>query len=59
MKSKGRTLLFFHWQRPSLCSWSAIARQVALTYEAIQRHYTHYVGQVRVLNTSGGSGVCV
>lgn len=26
--------LFFHLQRPPLCGWSAIARQVALTYTA-------------------------
>ena len=30
----GRVLLFFHLQRPPLCGWSAIARQVALTYTA-------------------------
>ena len=28
----GRVFLFFHLQRPPLCGWSAIARQVALTY---------------------------
>jgi len=30
----GRVFLFFHLQRPPLCGWSAIARQVALTYTA-------------------------
>src|SRR5947209_6550152 len=30
----GRVFLFFHLQRPPLCGWSAIARQVALTYAA-------------------------
>jgi hypothetical protein len=30
----GRVFLFFHLQRPPLCGWSAIARQVALTYVA-------------------------
>jgi len=30
----GRVFLFFHLQRPSLCGWSAIASQVALTYTA-------------------------
>ena len=30
----GRVFLFFHLQRPPLCGWSAIARQVALTYSA-------------------------
>src|SRR5258706_13425513 len=29
-----RAFLFFHLQRPPLCGWSAIARQVALTYSA-------------------------
>jgi hypothetical protein len=29
-----RVFLFFHLQRPPLCGWSAIARQVALTYTA-------------------------
>ena len=28
----GRVFLFFHLQRPPLCGWSAMARQVALTY---------------------------
>jgi len=28
----GRVFLFFHLQRPPLCGWSAITRQVALTY---------------------------
>ncbi|MGZ6303530.1 MAG: hypothetical protein ACXWPG_15420 [Ktedonobacteraceae bacterium] len=32
--SDGRVFLFFHLQRPPLCGWSAIARQVALTYTA-------------------------
>ena len=30
----GRVFLFFHLQRQPLCGWSAIARQVALTYTA-------------------------
>jgi hypothetical protein len=30
----GRVFLFFHLQRPPLCGWSIIARQVALTYTA-------------------------
>ena len=30
----GRVFLFFHLQRPPLCGWAAIARQVALTYAA-------------------------
>jgi transposase len=30
----GRVFLFFHLQRPPLYGWSAIARQVALTYTA-------------------------
>jgi hypothetical protein len=30
----GRVFLFFHLQRPPLCGWSAITRQVALTYAA-------------------------
>jgi transposase len=30
----GRVFLFFHLQRPPLCGWSTIARQVALTYTA-------------------------
>ena len=30
----GRLFLFFHLQRPPLCGWSAIERQVALTYTA-------------------------
>src|SRR6266699_1985011 len=30
----GRVFLFFHLQRPPLWGWSAIARQVALTYTA-------------------------
>src|SRR6266571_3138672 len=30
----GRVFLFFHLQRPPLSGWSAIARQVALTYTA-------------------------
>jgi Transposase DDE domain len=30
----GRVFLFFHLQRPPLCGWSTIARQVALTYAA-------------------------
>jgi hypothetical protein len=30
----GRIFLFFHLQRPPLCGWSTIARQVALTYTA-------------------------
>ena len=30
----GRVFLFFHLQRPPLCGWSAIARQVGLTYAA-------------------------
>src|SRR2546421_9088149 len=30
----GRVFLFFHLQRPPLCGWSAIERQVALTYAA-------------------------
>jgi hypothetical protein len=30
----GRVFLFFHLQRSPLCGWSAIARQVALTYTA-------------------------
>jgi transposase len=30
----GRLFLFFHLQRPPLCGWSAIERQVALTYSA-------------------------
>ena len=30
----GRVFLFFHLQRPPLCGWSAIARQVTLTYAA-------------------------
>ncbi len=30
----GRLFLFFHLQRPPLCVWSAIERQVALTYAA-------------------------
>jgi transposase len=30
----GRVFLFFHLQRPPLCGWSAITRQVALTYTA-------------------------
>jgi hypothetical protein len=30
----GRIFLFFHLQRPPLYGWSAIARQVALTYTA-------------------------
>src|SRR5256885_3985246 len=30
----GRLFLFFHLQRPPLCGWSAVARQVALTYTA-------------------------
>ena len=30
----GHVFLFFHLQRPPLCGWSAIARQVALTYTA-------------------------
>ena len=30
----GRLFLFFHLQRPPLCGWSAIARQVGLTYTA-------------------------
>jgi transposase len=30
----GRLFLFFHLQRPPLCGWSAIERQVALTYAA-------------------------
>jgi len=30
----GRVFLFFHLQRPPLSGWSAIARQIALTYTA-------------------------
>lgn len=30
----GRVFCFFHLQRPPLCGWTAIARQVALTYAA-------------------------
>ena len=30
----GRVFLFFHLQRPPLFGWSAMARQVALTYTA-------------------------
>jgi transposase len=30
----GRVFLFFHLQRSPLCGWSAIERQVALTYTA-------------------------
>ena len=30
----GRVFLFFHLQRPPLYGWSAISRQVALTYTA-------------------------
>ena len=30
----GRVFLFFHLPRPPLCGWSAMARQVALTYTA-------------------------
>ncbi len=30
----GRVFQFFHLQRPPLCGWSAITRQVALTYTA-------------------------
>lgn len=30
----GRVFLFFRLQRPPLCGWSAITRQVALTYTA-------------------------
>src|SRR5712691_1453854 len=30
----GRVFLFFHLQRPPLCGWSAIERQVTLTYTA-------------------------
>jgi hypothetical protein len=30
----GRVFLFFRLQRPPLCGWSSIARQVALTYAA-------------------------
>ena len=30
----GCVSLFFHLQRPPLCGWSAITRQVALTYAA-------------------------
>jgi len=30
----GRVFLFFHLQRPPLCGWSAIERQVAFTYAA-------------------------
>ncbi len=30
----GRVFLFFHLQRPPLWGWSAIARQIALTYTA-------------------------
>src|SRR3989475_6633746 len=33
-RSFGRVFLFFHLQRPPLCGWSAVARQVALTYTA-------------------------
>jgi transposase len=30
----GRVFLFFHLQRPLLCGWSTLTRQVALTYTA-------------------------
>ena len=30
----GRLFLFLHLQRPPLCGWSTIERQVALTYTA-------------------------
>ena len=30
----GRVFLFFHLQRPPLCGWSTLTRQVALTYTA-------------------------